>query len=197
MNTKCKILSLFLLVCMFSLRAQNTGKINDYLSIPGPLKLDQKMYNLVWSSHPNENYFKQEYLSSDENLNKYNRLVMIDFIKGDYSLKNIVDQKVGELQEMKKTNPVVNYQILENNGEYILDFLISENSKDGKEVLIAERNVYRYKLISNNHKGILLFAVSERGYKENMDSFFNNLKNNSSKLIEMVGNYKLPEIQIK
>lgn len=198
MNTKCKILSLFLLVCMFSLQAQNTDKVNDYLSIPGPLKLDQKMYNLVWSSHPNENYFKQEYLHSDENLNKYNRLVMIDFIKGDYSLKNIVDQKVGELQEMKKTNPVVNYQILENNGEYILDFLISENSKDGKEVLIAERNVYRYKLISNNNnKGILLFAVSERGYKENMNDFFNNLKNHSSKLIEMVGNYKLPEIQIK
>jgi len=198
MTAKCKILALFFLISLFSLKAQSTGKVNDYLNIPGPIKLDQKTYNLVWSSHPNENYFKQEYLNSNEDLKKYTRLVMIDFIKGDYALKDIIDQKVSELQELKKTNPVVNYQILENNGEYILDFIISENSKDGKEILIAERNIYRYKLITeNNNKGILLFAVSERGYKENMNVFFNNLKNNSSKLIEIVGNYKLPEIQLK
>lgn len=198
MTAKCKILALFFLISLFSLKAQSTGKVNDYLNIPGPIKLDQKTYNLVWSSHPNENYFKQEYLNSNEDLKKYTRLVMIDFIKGDYTLKDIIDQKVSELQELKKTNPVVNYQILENNGEYILDFIISENSKDGKEILIAERNIYRYKLITeNNNKGILLFAVSERGYKENMNVFFNSLKNNSSKLIEIVGNYKLPEIQLK
>ncbi|MBL3550150.1 hypothetical protein [Chryseobacterium sp. KMC2] len=198
MTAKCKILALFFLISLFSLKAQSTGKVNDYLNIPGPIKLDQKTYNLVWSSHPNENYFKQEYLNSNEDLKKYTRLVMIDFIKGDYALKDIIDQKVSELQELKKTNPVVNYQVLENNGEYILDFIISENSKDGKEILIAERNIYRYKLITeNNNKGILLFAVSERGYKENMNVFFNNLKNNSSKLIEIVGNYKLPEIQLK
>lgn len=39
--------------------------------------------------------------------------------------------------------------------------------------------------------------MSERGYPENMDSFFNNLKANTSKLIEIVGNYKLPAIEIK
>lgn len=98
---------------------------------------------------------------------------------------------------MKKTNPVVNYQIFENNGEYILDFLVSENSKDGKEILIAERNIYRYQMITGNNKGILLFAVSERGYKENIEAFFNNLKNNSTKMIEAVGTYPLPNIKIK
>lgn len=92
----------------------------------------------------------------------------------------------------------MNYQILENNNEYILDFLISENSKDNEEILIAERNVYRYKLINKNgNKGVLLFGISERGYQENMDTFFNNLKTDSSKLIEIVGNYKLPDIEIK
>jgi len=30
-----------------------------------------------------------------------------------------------------------------------------------------------------------------------MDVFFNNLKTNSSQLIEIVGNYKLPDIEIK
>ncbi|UWX61029.1 hypothetical protein N0B40_01880 [Chryseobacterium oranimense] len=79
-----------------------------------------------------------------------------------------------------------------------MDFLVSENSKDGKEILIAERNVYRYKLITNNKtKGVMLFAISERGYEENMEKFFNALKNESSRLIETVGNYKLPDIKTK
>jgi len=195
---KFKSLILFLIIPLCVFKAQNKNKINDYLNIPDPINLNQKEYNLVWSSHPNENYFKQEYLSSNENVNKYNSMVLIDFIKGDFNLKDIVNQKVTELQEMKKTNPVVNYQILENNGEYILDFLISQNSKDGKEILIAERNIYRYKLINNGKdKGILLFAMSERGYPENIDSFFNNLKANSTQLIEIVGNYKLPDIEIR
>ncbi|TZF92384.1 hypothetical protein FW781_21860 [Chryseobacterium panacisoli] len=193
---KFKILILLLTTPLLYVNAQN--KVSDYLNVPGPIKLNQKEYTLVWSSHPNENYFKQEYLSSNENVNKYNSMVLIDFIKGDFNLKDIVDQKVTELQEMKKNNPVVNYQILENNGEYILDFLISENSKDGKEILIAERNIYRYKLINEGkNKGIFLFAMSERGYPENMDTFFNNLKSNSTQLIETVGNYKLPNIEIK
>lgn len=193
---KIKILILLLIIPLIYVNAQN--KVNDYLNIRGPIKLNQKEYNLVWSSHPNENYFKQEYVSSHDNIHKYNSMVLVDFIKGDFNMKDVVDQKVAELQEMKKTNPVVNYQIFENKEEYILDFLISENSKDGKEILIAERNIYRYKIISNGkNKGVLLFALSERGYPENIDSFFNNLKTNSSKLIETVGNYKLPDIEIK
>lgn len=195
MNKQLKTL-IFLLLPFFFLNAQN--KITEYLNIPGPITLDSKTYQLAWSSHPNENYFKQEYLSSNENLQKYNTMVLIDFVKGNFEIKDAINQKVTELEEIKKTNPVVNYQVFENNGEYILDFLITENSKDGKEILIAERNVYRYKLINeNNNKGVMLFAVSERGYKENMEVFFNNLKENSTKLVEIVGNYKLPDIKIK
>ncbi|PWN68886.1 hypothetical protein C1631_012450 [Chryseobacterium phosphatilyticum] len=196
---KFKFLILFLLAPVFFLQAQSKAeKANDYLNIPGPIHLGQKVYNLVWSSHPNENYFKQEYVSSDENVNRYNSMILIDFIKGDFSITDVIDQKVSELEKMKKVNPVVNYKVFEKDGEYILDFLISENSKDGKEILIAERNVYRYKLITqNNNRGVLLFAVSERGYDENMDAFFNNLKSNSSRLIETVGKFKIPDIEIK
>lgn len=196
MTKKIKFLIALFSLVTFSLHAQNTTI--DYLSIPGPIKMDNKTYNLVWSSHPNENYYKQEYLSSNEKIEKYNTLALIEFVKGDFDLKDIVDQKVSELEKMKQSNPVVNYKTYENKGEYIVDFLMSENSKDGKEILIAERNIYRYKVITvNGSKGVLLFAISERGYKENMDQFFNNLKNNSTHLIEVVGNYKLPDVQLK
>lgn len=193
---KFKILFLFLMIPMFCLKAQN--KVQEYLGIPGPITLGQKVYNLAWSSHPNDMYFKQEYIEPKENINRYNSMILIDFVKGDFNLKEVIDRKIAELEAMKKINPIVNYQILEKGGEYILDFLISENSKDGKEILIAERNVYRYKLITNStNNGLLLFAISQRGYKENMDYFFKNLKTSSSQLIEVVGNYKIPEIKIK
>lgn len=193
---KSKILFLFLIIPLFYLKAQD--KVEEYLGIPGPINVGQKVYNLAWSSHPNDMYFKQEYIEPKENINKYNSMVLIDFVKGDFKLKEVIDHKIAELEEMKKINPIVNYQVLEKGGEYILDFLISENSKDGKEVLIVERNVYRYKIVTNSkNNGLLLFAISQRGYKENMDQFFKNLKTNSSQLIEAVGNYKIPEIKIK
>lgn len=196
MSKKSLFLIILFLFSSLSLDAQN--KINEYLSIPGPIKIDNTFYNLIWSSHPNENYYKQEYLSPNEKIEKYSTLVMIDYIQGTLKIEDVINRKVTELENLKKSNPVVNYKIYENGEEYILDFLITENSKDGKEILIAERNVYRYKLISNNKsKGVLLFGVSERGYKENIESFFNNLKNNSSKLIEVVGNYQLPNIEIR
>lgn len=183
---------------MLYLKGQNKNKVEEYLGVPGPINIGQKVYNLVWSSHPNDVYFKQEYIESNGNIKRFNSMVLIDFIKGDFNIKDVIDHKMAELDNLKKINPIVNYQILENNDEYILDFLISENSKDGKEVLIAERNIYRYKLITNSkNNGLLLFAVSERGYKENIDQFFKNLKANPSQLIETVGNYKLPDIKIK
>jgi hypothetical protein len=196
MNEKLRFLVILFLVSALSLNAQD--KVNDYLSIPGPIKIDNKIYNLAWSSHPNENYYKQEYLGKSEKIEKYNSLIMIDFVKGDFKIEDVIDQKVSELEKIKQSNPIVNYKTYENNGEYILDFILTENSKDGEVILIAERNVYRYRLIADGkNKGVLLFGVSERGYKENIENFFTNLKDNSSKLIEAVGNYELPNIELK
>ena len=196
MDKKLKFLVSLFLFLTLSLHAQD--KVTDYFNIPGPIKIDNKTYNLAWSSHPNENYYKQEYLGSNEKIEKYNTLIVIDFVKGDFKLEDAVDLKVNELEKMKASNPIINYKTYENNGEYILDFLITENSKDGKEILIAERNVYRYKLIADGkNKGVLLFGISERGYQENIEQFFSNLKDNTSKLVEIIGNYKLPNVELK
>ena len=61
---------------------------------------------------------------------------------------------------MKQINPVVNYETFEKDGEYMIDFLY-ENSDDGKSVSIAERNVYRYKTITDKsgQNAVLLFGI--------------------------------------
>ncbi len=195
MQKQLKLL-IFLLLPFITLTAQN--KVKEYLNIPRDITIDSKTYHLAWTSHPNDNYYKQEYLASNDNIEKYNTLIMIDFAKGDFKLEDVINQKISELEKMKQSNPVINYKTYENNGEYILDFMVSKNSDDGKEILIVERNVYRYKLISDkNNSGILLFGVSERGYKENIDIFFKNLQENSAKTIEAVGAFQLPDIKLK
>lgn len=193
MRNKSIFLSLLLALGVTCTMAQT--KVNDYLHIPGPLKLNNAGYQLVWSAHPNDNYYKQEYLIPGENLEKFNSLVTIDFLKGDFQAADLVSRKVEELKKMKAANPLVNYNVYEKDQQYILDFLISQNSADGKQILIVERNVYRYQRNANPEQpGVLLLAASQRAYGDAIESFLKNLKTDKMKLVNTVAEYKMPAV---
>ena len=102
------------------------------------------------------------------------------------------------LRRLKKSNPAVNYDVFEKNGEIVLDFLVSANTPDGKDMSIVERNVYRYKAVvdKNGQKGVLLFGVSERAYGNDIDKFLSNLKAHKLALMNLVGAFALPAITI-
>ena len=172
-----KRLVLFLMFIAQFVMAQN--KVEDYLHLGSKYRFDNKDYELVWSSHPASNFYKQEYILPNENVEKYKRLILIDFIEGDLNPKDVLSSLANSLENSKKQNPVINYKVYEKNNEYMIDFIMSENSQDGKEVLILERNVYRYFRINTpKRKGILLFGVSDRAYtKKEMDNMFSVLKN--------------------
>jgi len=175
-----------------------TSKITtDYLGVPGPIKLDKISYNLAWSSHPLDNYYKQEYIEAGDSLEKFKTMILLDFLTG-IKIKDAVKAKVTELEKLKETNPVVQFEQFENKGEYMLDFLVSQNTPDGKLVSIVERNVYRYKTIvdKSGQKGILLFGVSQRSYGNDIDNFFAVLKKTRYDLINLVGSFDIPEISI-
>jgi hypothetical protein len=179
--------------------AQSSKQVSEYLSVPGPIVFDGKSYNLIWSSHPAANFYKQEYIVKGDNVNKFKSMILMDVITGETNIKNVVGNKASELQKMKQSNPVVNYEVIENpkTGEYMIDFLLSANGPDGT-MSIVERNVYRYKTFADKagHKGILLFGISTRGYDEDITSFFSALKTNRTDLISKVSSFKLPEISI-
>ena len=59
------ISSLTLLMSTASL-AQNNNSPVDYLNIPGTIYFNSTSYNLSWTSHPSETYYKQEYLVKGE-----------------------------------------------------------------------------------------------------------------------------------
>ena len=190
-----KRLVLFLMFIAQFVMAQN--KVEDYLHLGSKYRFDNKDYELVWSSHPASNFYKQEYILPNENVEKYKRLILIDFIEGDLNPKDVLSGLANSLENSKKQNPVINYKVYEKNNEYMIDFIMSENSQDGKEVLILERNVYRYFRINTpKRKGVLLFGVSDRAYtKKEMDNMFSVLKNNKFELVNKVAKIEVPKIK--
>ena len=188
-------LVLFLMLMVQFFMAQN--KVEDYLHLGDKYRFDNKDYKLVWSSHPASNFYKQEYILPNENVEKYTRMIMIDFLEGDLTPKDAISNFVNNLENSKKQNPIINYQMYEREDEYILDFIISKNSQDGKEVLILERNVYRYFRINTpKRKGVLLFGVSDRAYtKKEMDNMFSVLKNKKLDLVNKVIQIEVPKIK--
>ena len=188
-------LVLFLMLMVQFFMAQN--KVEDYLYLGDKYRFDNKDYKLVWSSHPTSNFYKQEYILPNENVEKYTRMIMIDFLEGDLTPKDAISNFVNNLENSKKQNSIINYQMYEREDEYMLDFIISKNSQDGKEVLILERNVYRYFRINTpKRKGVLLFGVSDRAYtKKEMDNMFSVLKNKKLDLVNKVIQIEVPKIK--
>ena len=191
---KRRLVLLLMLMVQFFM-AQN--KVEDYLHLGDKYRFDNKDYKLVWSSHPTSNFYKQEYILPNENVEKYTRMIMIDFLEGDLTPKDAISNNINNLENSKKQNPIINYQMYEREDEYMLDFIISKNSQDGKEILILERNVYRYFRINTpKRKGVLLFGVSDRAYtKKEMDNMFSVLKNKKLDLVNKVIQIEVPKIK--
>ena len=191
---KRRLVLLLMLMVQFFMAQK---KVEDYLHLGDKYRFDNKDYKLVWSSHPMDNFYKQEYILPNENVEKYTRMIMIDFLEGDLTPKAAISNNINNLENSKKQNPIINYQMYEREGEYMLDFIISKNSQDGKEILILERNVYRYFRINTpKRKGVLLFGVSDRAYtKKEMDNMFSVLKNKKLDLVNKVIQIEVPKIK--
>ncbi|MEP7255365.1 MAG: hypothetical protein ABI666_06290 [Ferruginibacter sp.] len=200
MTISSKIISTMLGIFISTVSfVQPNNTVVEYLSVPGPITINNYTYNLSWSSHPSADYYKQEYIGAKDNAEKYNKMVSVEVLLGDAKPADLAKTKINELNQLKQTNPIVNYETFQKNGEVILDFLLSQNSPDGKKIIILERNVYRYKAVTdkNGKKGVMLFGISERSYGNDADTFLSALKKNKSVLINAVAAFNIPEISIK
>ncbi|MGG9963133.1 hypothetical protein [Ferruginibacter sp. SUN106] len=197
--TKRTILAV--LLSIFSVIAYAQNNTRDYLNIPGPVVFDSQSFHLDWSSHPAVNFYKQEYLTKNDSAGKYKTMLMMDVITGDKNLKDIVAEKIKELKNLKATNPLISYESFGNAaaGEYMLDFVLTAGTPDGKQLSIAERNVYRYKTFvdKGGKRGVLLFGVSTRAYGKDISNFYAALKTNKSQLVNQVAKYTIPEIKVR
>jgi hypothetical protein len=196
---KQAVLILFITCIMSVIANGQTSKPADYLKIPGPIVFDKQSYSLSWTSHPANNFYKQEYIVKGDDPDHFQTMILTDVITGEPDIKKVVSSKLAELKQMKASNPVVNYEVISNakTGEYMLDYLLSANNADGS-MSVVERNVYRYKTFTDKagRQGVQLFGVSTRSYGAAIDKFFTALKVNRKDLVNKVSLFQMPEIKI-
>jgi hypothetical protein len=163
----------------------------DRLGVPGPISFDGRSYELAWSSNPQPNYFKQEYVPAGEALATYGSMVLVEVVTSGGGVKEALSGQVQMLNERRASDPLVNFDIIQNQqtGEAILDFILS--SKDEKGEYIVEWNAYRY--VPRQPDGVLLFGVSHRAYgNDAARSFLTNLRAFRPGQIDLVAKQELP-----
>lgn len=185
-------------ITLFSFKIKdNIQKVKDYFSIPGPIEYSRTTYNLSWSDHPNNNYFKQEYIPATEKAESYNKMIMVEAVVGEMNIKEALKAKMTELEQRKKTDPLTNYQLIQNQAktEYLLDFIVSQPA--GNKTAIVEWNAYRYVNLKNksNKTGIMLFAYSRRSYGGNTTAFLKALKTQRVEDINSFAAYSIPMLK--
>lgn len=192
------------LLSMLSLAYSGFGQqkkdATNFLSIPGPIYVQKKAYQLSWSSHPDASLYKHEYLAVGDQFPNYKSMVMIDFVLTGSTVDQAVATKISQLEKLKATLPIVQFNLIANKatGEKIIDCLMEQTAADDRNSVV-ERTVYRYKsiLTKSGQRGVLLFAVSTREYGKGITPFLVKLKTDKPILINEVAKLSLPEINIK
>ena len=90
------------------LNGQPKKTVIDYLGLPGPVVFDNKTYQLAWTSHPTNNYYKQEYIAAGDKLDRFNTMIMVELLTGDIKVKDAAAAKMEELKKLKVSNPMIN-----------------------------------------------------------------------------------------
>lgn len=62
----------------------------------------------------------------------------VSVIFGDGTPLEAVQAKIAELEHRKKTDPVANYFVAENKGEYILEFIVGDSSDGEMNIVEVE-----------------------------------------------------------
>lgn len=172
-------------------------KVTDHLGVPGPISFDGTDYLLSWSSKPNAQYTKQEYVPAGQTPQTYESMVMVEFLVTDMTPLQIANSQIDMLNKRKATDPLVNMGIIKNDqtGEVLLDFIVS--SKDDKGEYIVEWNGYRYAKSENaeGEAGGMLFAISHRAYgNAASEAFMKALRNFKGAKVQELSKAKLPEL---
>jgi hypothetical protein len=176
-----------------------TGAVVNYYGIPDNIPFEGTDYILSWSSHPNEVYYKHECLPKGEKPNHFVNMLMIDFIQGNFTAKDVAGNKIKTLIERKKTDAVCNYDLIESpdGKEFILDFIMSTSTNN--KTNLVEWSCYHYKNYADKegHIGVILYGISNRGYDDDVTSFLRTLPQRRETARNAIIKNPIPEIQIK
>ena len=192
-------LLIILFIALTGFKSVVHHEVINYYGIPEVISFDKTDFTLSWSSHPNNNYYKQEYLPKGDIADSFHDMLLIDFIITDLSAKDAAGAQIGTINERKKTDAVCNYEVFKSpdGKEYILNFIMSESN--GDKLNLVEWSAYHYKPYTDKagHKGVQLLGISHRAYGDDAIPFLKSLKNYKNEQVNKLVFYPIPEIQLK
>jgi len=194
------LLIVFIVLCSFiNFGNKRADEAINYYGTSDTIHFKKVDYKLSWSSHPSAIYYKHEYLPNGELPEHFNDMVLLEFVQGNFSVKDAVAAQLNFLLERKKTDAVCNYKVMKsaNGQEFILDFLMSESS--GDKVSLLEWSAYHYKEYTDKagHKGVLMLGISHRTYGDGSINFLKALSGYRQENIKALSELPFPEIQVK
>lgn len=195
MKNKHYLLIGILAFILTSLTTFGQENVKDYLSIGNKMAFNAENYGLKWSSNPSSNYYKQEYLRAEDVFPNYQKMIIVEAIKGNLTVAQASNAKINELENWKKRNPIVRYEKFENKdkNEITIDFIVT----DGKS--IYEWNVYRYQEQKNpSGNYLVLYCYSYRNYiseKVSVNNFLDFVTTNRTETINKVRKIEIPKVK--
>lgn len=190
-ETDMKRIGFSLLLTVISVMAFSQDEVVDYLHVGKTLKFQDKKFELKWCQHPIEAFFLQEWLPKGETFDNYEQMLSVSLSFSEtLSVKYFVDAKVHELEERKKSDKCCNYLVYENDGEYIIDFLVSDGA-DGL-LNVVEADIHHYKpVVIDGKKAIQLNFYSRRAYGDDIIPFLKSLKDKKTDWINELTQMKI------
>lgn len=166
----------------------------DRLGVPGAIEFAGTPYALASTDQPQPGYVKQEYLPQGATFDRYETMMLVEFMEGDMKPADIVRAQTQMLDERRAMDPFVNYDILlANEGDgIILDFLMSGETEGGTR--IAEWNAYRYVSGRNpeGKAGGWLVGFSRRAYGDDITPFLERLRNERGTTVATLAELDMP-----
>ena len=165
----------------------------DAVGAPGPFVLEGQSFELAWTSHPTDTYYKQEYVPEGQTVEAYSQMFMVDVLTNGISVERAAGSMVDGLKQRQASDPVVNFAMIENEatGEIILDFVLSD---DSSATVIVEWNAYRYVPLED---GVAMFGISRRGYDEGASELLKGMKGWRMGTIQALAELDLPEVVVE
>lgn len=179
-----RFLFLMTFVCAFVLTAFAESP-TMYFNIGNPVVFSGEKFYFAWSSHPVEGYYLQEYLPENQNFETYKHMLTVSpiFTELPDAVDISVNEKEKELDKRKESDPVCQYEVFENDGMKIIDFLVSDGS--GDELNCVEHDVQLYiNQEIDGKKAVVLYYLSSRAYGDDILPFISQIPDRRTQIFE-------------
>ena len=181
--------------------AKSGDSITQYFEVGNPIKFGGEKFYFAYSARPYDFYMLQEYLPEGQDFDSYTSMFTVSVMfYGDapFNSAKAVEYKIAELDEVKNTDKVCNYNVLENDGKYIIDFIVSKSDKDGNLEFVEVDIHYYQDIVINGINATYLLFYSTRAYGDNIMPFLESLPSRRGKWYEdITGLTVKPKFQFK